>query len=159
MAFPLVPVIGAVLPAVSNLVKSAVSSPPKNTLDKDDFLKLLVAQLKYQDPLNPIDNDKFIAQQTSFSQLEALQNIEKTLAAGSGASPSAIASGPAFLGRPITATSAGFTYAGATVNLPFTLDTPLTNAAVEITDASGNVVQQIPLGARSAGGQSVDLTP
>jgi flagellar basal-body rod modification protein FlgD len=159
MAFPLVPVIGTVLPAVTSFVKDTLAPKPKNTLDKDDFLKLLITQLRHQDPLKPMDNDKLLTQQTGFATVEELQNIRKSLETSASGTSGAIASGTAFLGKPVTATSAGFTYAGATVNLPFTLDTPVTNGAVEITDAGGNVVHQIPLGARGAGSQSVDLTP
>lgn len=46
-------------------------------LDKDAFLKLLVTQMQYQDPLNPSSNTEYVAQLATFSQLEQLQNINK----------------------------------------------------------------------------------
>lgn len=49
-------------------------------LGKDAFLQLLVAQLKYQDPLNPSSDTEFVAQLATFSQLEQLQNLSKTTA-------------------------------------------------------------------------------
>ena len=41
-----------------------------NELDQDMFLKLMLEQLKYQDPLNPMSNQDFLAQQAQFTQLE-----------------------------------------------------------------------------------------
>lgn len=46
-----------------------------NNLDKDAFLQLLVAQMKYQDPLEPTDNTEYISQLATFSQLEEMQNM------------------------------------------------------------------------------------
>jgi flagellar basal-body rod modification protein FlgD len=44
---------------------------------KDEFIKLLVAQLKNQDPLNPMDNQQFVAQLATFSSLEQLISINE----------------------------------------------------------------------------------
>lgn len=46
-----------------------------DNLGKDDFLKLLVTQLQYQDPLNPMDDTDFIAQTAQFTALEQMQNL------------------------------------------------------------------------------------
>lgn len=43
----------------------------KSTLDVNDFLRLLVAQMQYQDPLEPTDNTQYIAQMATFTQVEA----------------------------------------------------------------------------------------
>jgi flagellar basal-body rod modification protein FlgD len=47
-------------------------------LDKDSFMHLMVTQLKYQDPLNPSDNQQMAAQMAQFSSLEALQNMKSS---------------------------------------------------------------------------------
>lgn len=46
-----------------------------SSLDKDAFLQLLVAQMKFQDPLEPTDNTEYISQLATFSQLEEMQNM------------------------------------------------------------------------------------
>jgi flagellar basal-body rod modification protein FlgD len=48
-------------------------------LGKQDFLQLLVTQMRYQDPLAPQDNQQFIAQLAQFSSLEGTQNITKSI--------------------------------------------------------------------------------
>jgi len=51
----------------------------KNLGDQDTFLKLLVAQLKYQDPSNPADSTAFLAQTAQFTQVEKLGQIATML--------------------------------------------------------------------------------
>ncbi len=51
-----------------------VTDGPK-PLGQDDFLKLLVTQLQHQDPMNPIENQDFIAQTAQFTQLEQLSKL------------------------------------------------------------------------------------
>ncbi|MBO5484168.1 MAG: hypothetical protein J5979_03030 [Lachnospiraceae bacterium] len=49
-----------------------------SSLDKEDFLMLLVTQMKYQDPLDPADNTEYVAQLAQFSELEQMQNLNQT---------------------------------------------------------------------------------
>lgn len=66
-----------------NTYKKAEES--RDTLGKDDFLKLLITQLRYQDPMNPVDDREFIAQMAQFSSLEQMQNMNKLLEEFTGA--------------------------------------------------------------------------
>lgn len=50
-----------------------------NSLDKDAFLQLLVAQMKYQDPLEPTSNTEYISQYATFSELEQMQNMSASM--------------------------------------------------------------------------------
>lgn len=51
----------------------------KDTMDQQDFMNLLVEQLKNQDPLNPTDNADFMAQTTAFSQLNEMQTLNTSM--------------------------------------------------------------------------------
>ena len=62
----------------SSLAKSS-EKKSGSTVDKEAFLQLLVAQMKYQDPLEPTSNTEYISQYATFSELEQMQNMSATL--------------------------------------------------------------------------------
>lgn len=57
----------------------ASAKKSNSTVDKDQFLQLLVAQMKYQDPLEPTSNTEYISQYATFSELEQMQNMSASL--------------------------------------------------------------------------------
>lgn len=59
--------------------KKTSKATNSSTMDKDAFLQLLVAQMKYQDPLEPTSNTEYISQYATFSELEQMQNMSATL--------------------------------------------------------------------------------
>ena len=61
----------------SSLSKTNKSTP--EGMDKDAFLQLLVAQMKYQDPLEPTSNTEYISQYAQFSQVEQMQNMSGSM--------------------------------------------------------------------------------
>ena len=65
--------------SASSLAKESSKKTSSSTVDKDQFLQLLVAQLKYQDPLEPTSNTEYISQYATFSELEQMQNMSATL--------------------------------------------------------------------------------
>jgi flagellar basal-body rod modification protein FlgD len=67
---PVLPVVEPVKPATGTSTKA-----DNNVLGKDDFLKLMVAQMKNQDPMNPADDKDNIAQMAQFSSLEQITNL------------------------------------------------------------------------------------
>jgi len=81
--------------------------------DFDSFLRLLTAQLRNQDPLQPIDSTEFVAQLASFSTVEQLigtnERLDSLLARGSAADTAALAG---WIGREVTATDGRFRATG-----------------------------------------------
>src|SRR5881392_2044431 len=58
---------------------TAVKPGASSQLGKQDFLKLLMAQLQNQDPMKPMDDSQMIAQMAQFSALEATQSLQQTI--------------------------------------------------------------------------------
>src|SRR4051794_38416708 len=54
---------------------AGTSTGKSGAADKEMFLQLLVAQMKYQDPMNPTDSSQFLAQSAQFTALEKMQDV------------------------------------------------------------------------------------
>src|SRR5438105_7801518 len=69
------------VPQTSTSTTTAASGVADKTqsLGKDDFLKLLIAQMRNQDPMKPMDDSQTIAQMAQFSALEATQQLQQTI--------------------------------------------------------------------------------
>ena len=61
--------------SVATNTASATVDRNDQSMGKDTFLKLLVAQMRYQDPANPVDSTQMVAQTATFSQVEKLEEL------------------------------------------------------------------------------------
>lgn len=86
---------------------------PAGTLGKDDFLKLMVAQLRYQDPMQPTDTSAYLGQLAQFTQLEQTTNLAKS--SEQSAADQRMAETIALIGRTVTYTDAAGAAATGTV--------------------------------------------
>ena len=93
-------------------------------LDSDTFLKLLVAQLKYQNPMEPVDSSQFMAQTAQFTMVEKLQAMAAQTDALVAGEASQRAAG--LLGRQVSyVDSEGATQAGVVTGTRFNTDGPV----------------------------------
>jgi flagellar basal-body rod modification protein FlgD len=124
-------------------------------LGKDDFLQLLVTQLRFQDPLNPMDNTQFISQLAQFRALEANSNVEAAVkgldksfqssieAQNTSANSMASTAAVSLIGKTARMQVENIKWhasAGEKIDIPVYIGGNL-GATVEITDADGNVVR------------------
>jgi flagellar basal-body rod modification protein FlgD len=115
---------------------------PRETLGQDDFLTLLVTQLKNQDPLSPLDNEAFVTQLAQFSTVSGINNTNEKLdqltqIAGADARGSALQ----WIGRTVEGAAGGSgTVASVTIaadsNLSLTLDDGRTLPTAGVTRIS-----------------------
>jgi flagellar basal-body rod modification protein FlgD len=111
---------------------------------KNMFLNLLVKQLQYQDPLNPVENTEFTAQLAQFSQLESLSemnsNIEEMTQFQNSMNSMAAVS---FIGKQVNATGNAINYSGGESFIDFNLEGNASEVTVTIYNSAGSVVRTI----------------
>lgn len=126
-------------------------------MNKDDFLKLFVAQLQNQDPLNPQDGTEFIGQLAQLTQVEQAYNTNTNLQSilNMGANNATLAS-VSLIGKEVEAQGSQVDLKqGGTATVNYSLDKAASELIVSILDASGKVVKTISAGATQAGRGSV----
>ncbi|MEW5692657.1 MAG: flagellar hook capping FlgD N-terminal domain-containing protein [Candidatus Hydrogenedentota bacterium] len=69
--------VASISSSINNRTETKATEAIQKTLGQDAFLKLLVAELKHQDPLEPKNDKEFIAELAQFSSLEQMTNLNK----------------------------------------------------------------------------------
>ncbi|MBA5688832.1 flagellar hook capping FlgD N-terminal domain-containing protein [Rugamonas apoptosis] len=140
-------------PAASNASAGTGTNVTGNTADqtRDMFTKLLVAQIKNQDPLSPSDPSQFVNQLTQLSQTESLQKLSTLTSANASVlqSMQVLALG-AQVGSDVMATSNTVNLDGATVHGQMTLSSTSTSTTLVLTDSAGTK-HNVNLGVQAAG--------
>ena len=129
------------------------SSSSKTSLGQDAFLQLLVTQLQYQDPLNPMDDKEFVAELAQFSSLEQLTEINSGIENLATQNEQQQVMGAVnFIGKTIEATGTAVSLSdGKATPVTFTLPQDAETCMVNVLDTSGQIVRTVDLGATSAG--------
>ncbi|WDU63444.1 flagellar hook assembly protein FlgD [Pseudomonas poae] len=139
--------------ATDNVSSVSSAATGNQSLGKDAFLQLLVTQLKNQNPLSPQDNGAFVAQLAQFSSLEGINTLNDSVnSISSNFSSSQALQASSLVGRSIiTQTDKALVDTSKSMTGSVAVTAATGNVAVKITDANGNVVRTLNLGAQSAG--------
>ena len=142
-------------PAASSTSTSSASDSlsAASTVDKDMFLKLMVAQLKNQDPMNPTDSSQFLAQTAQFTSLEKLTNVADQTQQALSAQLAFGASG--LVGKTVGYTDAnGASATGAVSSVSFTSAGPMLQ--ISGTDVPLSSITSVTTTGTDAGGTGTD---
>jgi flagellar basal-body rod modification protein FlgD len=133
------------------------STPASSIVGKEDFLKLLVTQLQYQDPLNPAESTEFTAQLAQFSSLEQLTNVNENLEYLQLYQASINnAQAVDFIGKTVTTKGNSVSVSdGVSENIAFELPGDAADVTISIYDASGQLSATIEAGALGEGKQTI----
>jgi flagellar basal-body rod modification protein FlgD len=143
---------------------SATANAPGGPMGKNQFLKLLIAQMQNQDPMNPMQGDQMAAQLAQFSSLEQLQQINESLsgqAAAQGSLLGAVQSNAAIgtIGHHVVAAGNSLELGGSQGATTVTADLggAAQSATLKIYDANGKLVGSRELGSAIGGRQTFDI--
>lgn len=129
----------------------------RNELGKDDFIKLMSAQLKHQDPMSPMKNEQMAAQLAQFSALEQMVNVNTNLEKMTAAQrPTDNVLAASLIGKRIMTDSSKFVFQkGSQPEMKFDLPQDAENLAVSVVDQKGEIIREIELGAMVKGQQAL----
>ena len=156
--------VNSILTQTQNEFNQAVSnnSTSSDELGKEQFLQLLVTQLQNQDPLNPMEDQEFIAQMAQFSSLEQLMNLNTSMEGLTDATNNQqMFSATNYIGKYVTAvgnvvgktstTNADGTTVSEVTPLYYSFNGPTAGATITVRNSSGSVVYVENLDAQSSG--------
>ena len=119
---------------------------------QDRFLKLLVTQMKNQDPLNPMDNAQVTSQMAQLSTVSGIDKLNATLAALSGSmAASHSMQAASMIGHVVVVPGSKMELKNGKGAAALDLAQPADKVTVHIKDASGNVVRNLDLGSQPSG--------
>ncbi len=142
--------------AASGLQRTETVPPALNRQDvvgKDQFLQLLVAQMKHQDPLNPMDGTDFTAQLAQFSSLEQLfvinENLEGLQAYQEDLAALQVTD---YIGRDVLNAGNGMTVSDGTLSrAAYRVTADAERGSFTVYDSQGDIVRIVDLGRKAAG--------
>jgi len=134
-------------------LKTKTTSKSSQEMGKQDFLTLFTAQLKNQDPLDPVKNEAFVAQLAQFSQLEALTNMQTSMDnLVKGMTSQQLNTSASLIGHKVpVADGLAPLQQGGSVDASIDLPNGASGVTLTVQDSMGRTVQQLIGGAQNPG--------
>ncbi len=134
---------------------AATASGPQDLGTKEVFLRMLVAQMENQDPLNPADSSQMSSQLAQFNmveqQIDTNRYLQQMAVNQSSSSSNLDMASAGYLGHTVMVNQSTLDYSGTTQNFSATLDNNAENVFVTISDATGAPVRTMSLSSMPAG--------
>jgi flagellar basal-body rod modification protein FlgD len=124
---------------VASTTATSSAALQNNKLGMEDFLKVLLTQLTYQDPLKPVDNQQFMAQMAQFTSLEQTHQLNTKLE--QLINNQAALQSVGLIGKTVEIANGNATVTGTVTSLSFRGDAP----TFTLTATNGTVLQSIGL--------------
>lgn len=142
--------------AKNSASNSGTASADGSKLGKDEFLKLLVAQMNHQDPMAPQENGAFIAQLAQFSTVEGIQSLNTSVSSMlSNYQSSQALQASSLVGRKvIVPTDKSVVDTAETFKGTYTMPVSTANSWVNVYDDQGTLVNRIEMGQQESGNVS-----
>lgn len=132
---------------------TAATNEDKSSLGKDDFLKLLLLELKYQDPTSPMDSEKILSQTSQLATLESTENTNKALETLAASLTSSMQySGISAIGKMAdTGSNAIVKEKDESATFEIYFPEKVASGKVNILDSAGKVLRSIEIAETAAG--------
>lgn len=147
------PIDPALLSSINGVTASSAAKGSTQET-KDRFLSMLVAQMRNQDPLNPLDNAQVTSQMAQLSTVEGIENMNRTLKAlADSLGVDQLAQAASLIGHDVLVAGNTVSLAEGTATFGLKLDSPADTVSISIFDMSGQLVSTVNTGALPAGEQ------
>ncbi len=137
---------------------AALTSAATKEMGKDDFLLLLITQLRNQDPLDPMDNSEFVAQLAQFSSLEQMENLNAKFEDQASLIMSLNNTmAVSYVGKEIVLSSSALEVTDdGSARFGVHMTARADDVTVQVVDGAGSVIRSFALGELGAGTHEVD---
>jgi flagellar basal-body rod modification protein FlgD len=145
--------VAAVSSTTATASSGTLASASTSAQDQSDrFLKLLVAQLNNQDPMNPMDNSQMTSQIAQINTVSGIQQLNDTIKSmASQYTSMQVMQGASMIGHQVLASGNTMSINAGVGTAAFSLEADASNVQVQVLTPSGQVINQLDLGAMNAG--------